>query len=137
MAMDHAVPDVTGLRLDEARAKLSDSSLSWRVVGSGNTVTSQLPAANSVIASGSEVLLYADASPSGGGSVPNLTGMTYAEARQALSQLGMFVSSDSSVTDASGQLVSGQSVNAGTSAPAGTVVTVTLYDNDEDLLGIY
>ena len=137
MAMDRAVPDVTGLSLDEARAKLSDSSLSWRVVGSGNTVTSQLPAANSVIASGSEVLLYADASPSGGGSVPNLTGMTYAEARQALSQLGMFVSSDSSVTDASGQLVSGQSVNAGTSAPAGTVVTVTLYDNDEDLLGIY
>ena len=137
MAMDRAVPDVTGLSLDEARAKLSDSSLSWRVVGSGNTVTSQLPAANSVIASGSEVLLYADASPSGGGSVPNLTGMTYAEARQALSQLGMFVSSDSSVTDASGQLVSGQSVNAGTAAPAGTVVTVTLYDNDEDLLGIY
>ena len=137
MAMDRAVPDVTGLSLDEARAKLSDSSLSWRVVGSGSTVTSQLPAANSVIASGSEVLLYADASPSGGGSVPNLTGMTYAEARQALSQLGMFVSSDSSVTDASGQLVSGQSVNAGTSAPAGTVVTVTLYDNDEDLLGIY
>ena len=137
MAMDRAVPDVTGLRLDEARAKLSDSSLSWRVVGSGSTVTSQLPAANSVIASGSEVLLYADASPSGGGSVPNLTGMTYAEARQALSQLGMFVSSDSSVTDASGQLVSGQSVNAGTAAPAGTVVTVTLYDNDEDLLGIY
>ena len=137
MAMDRAVPDVTGLRLDEARAKLSDSSLSWRVVGSGNTVTSQLPAANSVIASGSEVLLYADASPSGGGSVPNLTGMTYAEARQALSQLGMFVSSDSSVTDASGQLVSGQNVNAGTSAPAGTVVTVTLYNNDEDLLGIY
>ena len=137
MAMDRAAPDVTGLSLDEARAKLSDSSLSWRVVGSGNTVTSQLPAANSVIASGSEVLLYADASPSGGGSVPNLTGMTYAEARQALSQLGMFVSSDSSVTDASGQLVSGQSVNAGTAAPAGTVVTVTLYDNDEDLLGIY
>ena len=137
MAMDRAVPDVTGLSLDEARAKLSDSSLSWRVVGSGSTVTSQLPAANSVIASGSEVLLYADASPSGGGSVPNLTGMTYAEARQALSQLGMFVSSDSSVTDASGQLVSGQSVNAGTAAPAGTVVTVTLYDNDEDLLGIY
>ncbi len=137
MAMDRAVPDVTGLSLDEARAKLSDSSLSWRVVGSGSTVTSQLPAANSVIASGSEVLLYADASPSGGGSVPSLTGMTYAEARQALSQLGMFVSSDSSVTDASGQLVSGQSVNAGTAAPAGTVVTVTLYDNDEDLLGIY
>ena len=78
MAMDRAVPDVTGLSLDEARAKLSDSSLSWRVVGSGSTVTSQLPAANSVIASGSEVLLYADASPSGGGSVPNLTGMTYA-----------------------------------------------------------
>lgn len=135
--MDRAVPDVTGLSLAEAQSKLSEAGLGFRVIGSGGSVTSQLPAANSVIASGSEVLLYADAAPTGGGSVPNLTGMTYSEAIRALAGMGMFVGSDSSVTDADSQIVSGQDVRAGTQAGAGTVVTVTLYENDEELLGIY
>lgn len=137
LAMDRVVPSVTGMSVDEARAKLSENGLDCRVIGSGGSVTGQLPAANSVIASGSQVLLYADAEPSGGGSVPDLTGMTYAEARQALASAGMFVGSDSSVTNADSQIVSGQSVRAGTRAEAGTVVTVTLYENDEELLGIY
>lgn len=135
--MDRAVPDVTGLSMDEAQSKLSEAGLGFRVIGSGGSVTSQLPAANSVIASGSEVLLYANAAPTGGGSVPNLTGMTYSEAIRTLAGMGMFVGSDSSVTDADSQIVSGQDVRAGTQAGAGTVVTVTLYENDEELLGIY
>ncbi len=135
--MDRAVPDVTGLSLAEAQSKLSEAGLGFRVIGSGGSVTSQLPAANSVIASGSEVLLYANAAPTGGGSVPNLTGMTYSEAIRTLAGMGMFVGSDSSVTDADSQIVSGQDVRAGTQAGAGTVVTVTLYENDEELLGIY
>ena len=80
--MDRAVPDVMGLSIAEAQSKLAESGLSCRVIGSGGAVTSQLPAANSVIASGSEVLLYADAAPVGGGSVPNLNGMTYSQARE-------------------------------------------------------
>ena len=135
--MDRAVPDVMGLSIAEAQSKLAESGLSCRVIGSGGAVTSQLPAANSVIASGSEVLLYADAAPAGGGSVPNLNGMTYSQAREALAAMGLFIGSDSSVTDADNQLVSGQDIRAGTSAKAGTVITVTLYENDEDLLGIY
>ena len=135
--MDRAVPDVTGLSLAEAQSKLSEAGLGFRVIGSGGSVTSQLPAANSVIASGSEVLLYANAAPTGGGSVPNLTGMTYSETIRALAGMGMFVGSDSSVTDADSQIVSGQDVRAGTQAGSGTVVTVTLYENDEELLGIY
>lgn len=135
--MDRAVPDVMGLSIAEAQSKLAESGLSCRVIGSGGAVTSQLPAVNSVIASGSEVLLYADAAPAGGGSVPNLNGMTYSQAREALAAMGLFIGSDSSVTDADNQLVSGQDIRAGTSAKAGTVITVTLYENDEDLLGIY
>ena len=135
--MDRAVPDVMGLSIAEAQSRLAESGLSCRVIGSGGAVTSQLPAANSVIASGSEVLLYADAAPTGGGSVPNLNGMTYCQAREALAAMGLFIGSDSSVTDADNQLVSGQDIRAGTSAQAGTVITVTLYENDEDMLGIY
>ena len=135
--IDRAVPNVTGMSLAEAQHTLADSGLNCRVIGSGSAVTSQLPAANSVIASGSEVLLYADASPTGGGSVPDLTGMTYSQAREALAGLGLFVSSDNTVAPDGSQLISGQDIRAGTDAGAGTVVTVTLYDNDEELLGIY
>ena len=135
--IDRAVPNVTGMSLDEAQRALADSGLNCRVIGSGSAVTSQLPAANSVIASGSEVLLYADASPTGGGSVPDLTGMTYSQARETLADLGLFVSSDNTVAPDGSQLISGQDIRAGTDAGAGTVVTVTLYDNDEELLGIY
>ena len=135
--IDRAVPNVTGMSLAEAQRTLADSGLDCRVIGSGSAVTSQLPAANSVIASGSEVLLYADASPTGGGSVPDLTGMTYSQAREALAGLGLFVSSDNTVAPDGSQLISGQDIRAGTDAGAGTVVTVTLYDNDEELLGIY
>ena len=63
--------------------------------------------------------------------------MTYSQAREALAAMGLFIGSDSSVTDADNQLVSGQDIRAGTSAKAGTVITVTLYENDEDMLGIY
>ena len=83
------------------------------------------------------MLLYAGVSPTGGGSVPDLTGMTYSQAREALANLGLFVSSDNTVAPDGSQLISGQDIRAGTDAGAGTVVTVTLYDNDEELLGIY
>ena len=135
--IDRAVPNVTGMSLAEAQHTLADIGLNCRVIGSGSAVTGQLPAANSVIASGSEVLLYAGASPTGGGSVPDLTGMTYSQAREALANLGLFVSSDNTVAPDGSQLISGQDIRAGTDAGAGTVVTVTLYDNDEELLGIY
>lgn len=50
-AMDRAVPNLEGLGLDEARARLAESGLSCRVIGSGSAVSGQLPAANTVIAS--------------------------------------------------------------------------------------
>lgn len=135
--IDRSVPQVTGLSVQEAQRALADSGLNCRVIGSGAAVTGQLPSSGSVIASGSEVLLYAGAEPTGGGNVPDLTGMTYDQAREALAALGMFVGSDNTFAASGGQLISGQDIKAGTDAGAGTVVTVTLYDNDEELLGVY
>ena len=99
-------------------------------------MTEQLPARGSVIASGSEVLLYAGGGPSGGATVPNLAGMTYAEARDALAARGLFIASGGAAAE-EGRLVSGQDTAAGTDVGPGAVITVTLYDNDESLLGIY
>ena len=135
-SVDRAVPGVTGMSVDEARTALAGSGFGCRVIGSGETVTEQLPARGSVIASGSEVLLYAGGEPSGGATVPNLAGLTYAEARDALAARGLFIASGGAAAE-EGRLVSGQDTAAGTDVGPGAVITVTLYDNDESLLGIY
>lgn len=137
-AMDRAVPDLTGMSLADARYALSQAGLSSRVVGSGETVSSQLPAANSVIASGSEVIIYAGSEPAAGAvSLPDLRGMSYSEARDALALYGLFLNTDSSVTDAAGQAVSAQDISPGTEIERGGVVTVTLVDADDSMLGEY
>ena len=134
--VDRAVPSVTGLSADDAREKLAGSGFECRVIGSGGEITAQLPAAGSEIASGSCVILYAGEEVTGGGAVPDLTGLTYAEARDALAERGFFISSDNTASGGT-RLVSGQDIKSGLSAGPGTVITVTLYDNDSSLLGIY
>ena len=109
-----------------------------RGVGCGETVGSQLPAAKSVIASGSEVIIYAGSEPAAGAvSLPDLRGMSYSEARDALALYGLFLNTDSSVTDAAGQAVSAQDISPGTEIERGGVVTVTLVDADDSMLGEY
>ena len=136
-AIDRPVPGVTGMDVASARSGLAEAGFGCRVIGQGGTVTAQLPSAGSEIASGSEVLLYAGAEVPGGGEVPNLAGMSYGEARAALEAAGFFAASGNTAAADGRQIVSGQSVAPGAEAPPGTVVTLTLYDNDEALLGIY
>ena len=137
-AADRTVPEVSGMSLSEARSALTEAGLSFRVIGEGDTVTDQLPRAGAVIASGSEVLLYAGQSPSPAEeTMPDLRGLSYEAAKQALGSLGLYVTAGNGVTDAQIQLVSGQSIAPGQSVEHGTVIEVTLYENEASMLGIY
>ena len=137
-AMDRAVPDLTGMSVENARYALSQAGLSGRVVGTGEAVSAQLPAANTVIASGSEVIIYAGAEPDGGTvPLPDLRGMSYSAARDALAAYGLYLNTDSAVSDADGQAVSAQDIFPGTEVERGGVVTVTLVDADDSMLGEY
>ena len=62
--LDKSVPNVKTVDLTTAEKTLKDAGLTYRVIGSGGTVTDQLPAANAVVAAGSQIILYADAAPS-------------------------------------------------------------------------
>ena len=137
-AADKAVPELTGMSITQAKSALSESGLGCRVIGEGDTVTDQLPRAGAVIASGSEVLLYAGQSPSPAEeTMPDLRGLSYEAAKQALGSLGLYVTAGNGVTDAQIQLVSGQSIAPGQSVEHGTVIEVTLYENEASMLGIY
>ena len=136
--IDRPVPDVAGMSLAEAQRALTESGFKSRIIGEGDTVTDQLPRSGVVIASGSEVLLYAGQSPAPTQeTMPDVRGLSYAEAVERLGDIGVYLSSGNSSTDAANLIVSGQSIAPGTAVEHGTVVDVTLYLNDTSMLGIY
>ena len=132
------MPNCVGLDLPEAAERLKAAELRYRTIGSGSTVTNQLPAAGAEIAAGTEIILYFDADISPDlETVPELTGMSLNEARDTLSYYGLYVTARSGLTDPERQTVSTQSFPAGTELRHGTVVEVTLIDSNEDFLGKY
>lgn len=136
--IDRPVPKVAGMSLAEAQRALTESGFKSRIIGEGDTVTDQLPRSGVVIASGSEVLLYAGQSPAPTQeTMPDVRGLSYAEAVERLGDFGVYLSSGNSSTDAANLIVSGQSIAPGTAVEHGTVVDVTLYLNDTSMLGIY
>ncbi len=137
-AADKAVPGLAGLGTDEAAKTLEKEGFGFRVIGTGDTVTAQLPLAGTVIADGSTVIIYAGAQPSAAlETMPGISGLSYAEAVKELDKYGVFVRSSTVVRDANAQRVFTQSVKAGADIKHGTVVEVTLASDDESILGRY
>jgi len=136
--MDKTVPSVVGLSLMEAQHKLNEAGFSYRTIGTGETVTDQLPFAGSVIMQGSQVILYTGATPSESlENMPDVTGYTYSDAAWILSGFGLFIRADSSVTDPDSQIVATQSIPVGKAVEHGTVMHVTLVSGDSGMLGRY
>ncbi|MCI6646040.1 MAG: PASTA domain-containing protein [Oscillospiraceae bacterium] len=136
--MDKTMPDVKGMSLTEAQIAVTNAGLTCRVIGDGDTVTDQLPVAYSIIADGSQVILYAGAEPSAEQeAVPNLIGYSYTDAALILSWYGLFVRTDSSVTNPDLQMVSTQSIAEGEMVDHGTIVNVTLVSGDTSMQGRY
>ncbi len=136
--MDVSMPQLTGLGMSDAARTLRDAGLKYRSIGEGDIVTSQLPEAGCTIAAGSEVILYFDREPSRElETMPELSGMSYEQARDTLSYYGIYIRTGSLVTDAAAQKINTQSVPAGQRLGHGTVVEVTLVSGDSSLLGRY
>ena len=62
-AVDVTTPQVTGYTVADAETRLSNKGLSYRTIGEGDVVTSQVPAANSAVPGGSTVILYLGGAP--------------------------------------------------------------------------
>jgi stage V sporulation protein D (sporulation-specific penicillin-binding protein) len=132
---DRAVPNIIGLTAGEAGNKLKEAGFDYRVIGEGSAVTAQLPAANSTIAAGSQVILYCDSAPGEGTAVmPDLSNMSYSVARQILGAEALFIRASGPITDPMQIVVVNQSVEAGTVLDFGTVIEVGVIDKrDQDV----
>ncbi|NLV87128.1 MAG: PASTA domain-containing protein [Clostridiales bacterium] len=134
--VDRAVPKITGQSAEEAMAKLTESGFTSRVIGTSGLVTDQIPAANSVVAAGSQVIIYCGAEPSQELEImPDISGLSYSVARQKLGTYALFIRASGAVTDPEKIVVSNQSIAAGASIAHGTVVEVTVTDDSQ--LGLY
>ena len=134
-----AVPSLTGKTPEDAVKLLREAGLSAKIEGTGGIVTGQLPGRGTVVASGTTVILYTGeiAEPEEE-TVPELTGLTYAEARNALFARGLFLRSDSTIlADSDTVRVVFQSVPAGEAVRGGSVIEVSIVNDDNDTYGRY
>lgn len=128
--IDHVVSYVTGLTVAEAESKLKEDGFSVQVVGNGDTVTDQLPAASATVARGTKIIIYAGtAKPETETTVPDLSNKSYSAAKTALENAGLFISTSGVLPSADNAAVSMQSIAAGDSVPYGSVVNVVLVDS--------
>ena len=126
-----SVPEVVGDTVDNAKAKLSSVKLRYQIKGNGEKIVKQLPEAGNRILSGGVVILYTEDTGDQTVTVPNLVGLTANEVNTAAAQSGINIEFSGNTTS-SGLKSYNQSVAAGTTVSAGTIVTV--YFRDESAI---
>ena len=133
-AVDVTTPQVTGYTVADAETRLSNKGLSYRTIGEGDVVTSQVPAANSAVPGGSTVILYlGGAAPEETGTVPNVVGQSYEAAKNALEAAGFFMrATGTSTFYTNSSRAQSQSVAGGETAAIGTVIDVQFSTVVED-----
>ena len=130
LGMDTTVPNVIGISVEEAKAKLKDRALSYKIVGDGETITDQTPAGGAIIPGKSSVILYVGEEKSTDKCVvPHLIGKTPSEANTTATAAGLLIRfSGTTGSESSSVRVLSQSIDEGTEVEAGTVITVQLGD---------
>ena len=118
-----SVPDVTGLSVREGQALLRQNGLSALLSGTGEKIAGQLPAAGASMAEGSMVMLYVEGEQTedepASIQVPDLTGLSIAEAGRVVASCGLSMRIDGS------GVARGQSLPAGALVLPGTEIEVT------------
>ena len=123
------VTDCTGLTAAEAGRKLKEAGLQAKTVGTGETVTGQIPSPGQIISGGSEVLLYLGEEPEKREvSVPDFTGMHRQQAVEAAGKLGLYLLVTGNREVSPEVTVTAQSVPKDTRVPVGTVITLEFTD---------
>ena len=121
--------DFTGMTVKEAEKWLKAQGLTARTVGTGETVTAQLPEAGQTAPGGSQVLLYLDGAPETETvSVPDFTGMNRQQANDAALSAGLYILVRGNQELSPQVTVTAQSVSAGSSVSRGSTITLEFTD---------
>lgn len=128
------VPNVKGYHPDQVVALADQLGVSVRVVGKGDKITAQMPAAGTKIEAGGILVIYAgDAVEEDSVTVPDLTGKSAAAANQLLIDAGLNVritGTKHHLTGAGAKVIS-QSHAPGEKVAPGTVITLVFTTEGE------
>ena len=114
----------TGMSVSDAIRAVEGDGFTYITYGDGDTVTSQIPAVGAEVPKGGTVVLFTDSkSETKTVTVPDLTGMTMAEANRSAAMFNLNLNISGATT--TGTCISyTQDIEAGTKVPPGTVITV-------------
>ena len=128
------VGNYMGMMSFTAREAIRKNGLEVEIIGNGEKVTAQVPAAGSKLSkqNGKIVLYVGDAAPSTDISVPNVIGMSASVVNKVLINAGFNISIEGTTNYevGSGAVVVSQYPEAGTPATRGDVITVTFRHTD-------
>lgn len=128
-SMEELVPNLLNQDIATAQTELANRGLVSIIKGNGQTVVDQMPKSGVSVADGSKVILYTEAvTETEMVPVPNVLGMSLANANLTLTNAQLNVSLDSgNVSDGEMGtiLVNGQSISEGVNVPIGTTISLT------------
>lgn len=126
-------PDVLGLKIAEAKRKLSSKGYTARIVGDGDVVMSQSPEKDRVTPKNGVIVLYTEKDYKvQNAKVPDFTGMTVSAANKAAINSGLNVKISGSSLNTTEVFAYRQSIEKETEVPLGTVITV-YFKSDVDV----
>lgn len=129
------VPNLVNTSVDEAEASLNALGIKYEILGSGETVLTQIPMAGSeMYKKTGRVMLYTSNDLQTHTYVPSLIGKTAEEANKMILNAGLNVRIEDGKDFIFGKkaTVVQQSITEGESVPVGTVVTIKIMFTDEE-----
>ena len=123
------VEELAGLTGADAQKLLKKAGLTARLIGSGETVTGQIPAAGQTVPGGSQVLLYlGERPPELTVEVPDFSGMNRQQAGDAAGALGLYILVTGNDDVDTNVVVTAQNMAPGTTVSVGTTITLEFTD---------
>jgi len=121
------VEDFSGMTRKDAEKMLKSQGLTAEFIGSGQTVTGQIPEAGNIVPGDGQVLLYLGQEPEiRQVTVPDFTGMTRQQASDAAGLLGLYILVTGN--DAMNAVVTAQSQPMNTQVSVGTTIKLEFAD---------
>ncbi len=129
-SVSKTTPDLIGESVSNAKYKAANEGLTIKVVGTGDTVISQVPSSGQNIPNGGVIVIYTESDlESEKVSVPDFTSLTISEANLLAARYNLNIVI-SAPTDTTGVLCYAQSVAQGGKVDAGSSITVYFRADD-------